>query len=468
MGKLGNQIRLALYGLLIAAGLALQAAPVSAQTGGEAFLVHVDGVIDPNRAKYLDRALDRARDADAQLAIIVIDTPGGMLGSMRAMVEDILASKIPVVTFVGPQGAQAGSAGTFIAAAGHLAVMAPGSNIGAATPISGTNEDLPDTLANKVTNDAAALIRSIADTRGRNSVPYEATVREASSFTTNEALQLNMIDFVADDLDHLLLQLDGKVVEVGDKLITLQTLGLSCQEPWLACNNIGLSWVERLIGFIANPNISSLLLTLGGIGIFIELLNPGLLLPGIFGAIALVLAFVAFGNLPVNWAGVALILFSLALLFAELQVAGTGILGIGAIISFAFGTVFLLEPWAADPPSFAGPNFDPSPWLIGGLAGSIGGIFALLTWLSWRGAAPSTKADPAVVLGKKGLVRRELNPKGSVLVDGQMWTAEEIDGTFVGIGEEVRVEGLTGLILRVKKQNRILDQETGPCLPEDE
>ena len=168
MRTLGRRVRLAVYLALVTAGLALQAAPVSAQAPGEAFLIHVDGVIDPNRAKYLDRALDRATAEQGQLAIVLIDTPGGRLDSMRAMVEDILDAGIPVVTYVAPQGARAGSAGTFITGAGHIAVMAPGSNIGAATPISGTGEDLPETLADKVTNDAAALARSIAEARGRN------------------------------------------------------------------------------------------------------------------------------------------------------------------------------------------------------------------------------------------------------------------------------------------------------------
>ena len=464
MRTLGRRVRLAVYLALVTAGLALQAAPVSAQAPGEAFLIHVDGVIDPNRAKYLDRALDRATAEQGQLAIVLIDTPGGRLDSMRAMVEDILDAGIPVVTYVAPQGARAGSAGTFITGAGHIAVMAPGSNIGAATPISGTGEDLPETLADKVTNDAAALARSIAEARGRNPNAYESTVREASSYTAVEALDLNMIDFLADDLNDLLAKIDGRTVEAGGRTVTLQTDGIRCTEPFAACNDVGLSWVERIIDVIADPNISSLLLSLGGLGIFIEILNPGLIFPGVFGAIALVLAFVAFGNIPVNWAGVGLVLFSLVLLYVELQIAGVGIFGAGAVIAFVFGVIFLLEPWAADPPSFAGPDFNPSPWLVGGLAGGFGGAFTLLTWLGLRGSA--TGAERPAVVGKTGRVRRDLTPTGSVFVDGQLWTAEEINGAFVPAGEFVEVEGLDGLTLWVKKRVRLLPEGGRHGLPE--
>ncbi len=464
MGTLGRRVRLAVYLALVAAGLAFQAVPVSAQAPGEAFLIHVDGIIDPNRAKYLDRALDRAVGEQGQVAIVLIDTPGGRLDSMRAMVEDILDAGIPVVTYVAPQGARAGSAGTFITGAGHIAVMAPGSNIGAATPISGTGEDLPETLADKVTNDAAALARSIAEARGRNPNAYENTVREAASYTAVEALDLNMIDFLADDMDDLLAKIDGRTVEAGGRTVTLQTDGIRCTEPFAACNDVGLSWVERIIDVIADPNISSLLLSLGGLGIFIEILNPGLIFPGVFGVIALVLAFVAFGNIPVNWAGVGLVLFSLVLLYVELQIAGVGIFGAGAVIAFVFGVIFLLEPWAADPPSFAGPDFNPSPWLVGGLAGGFGGAFALLTWLGLRRSAPV--AERPAVVGKTGRVRRDLTPTGSVFVDGQLWTAEEINGAFVPAGEFVEIEEIDGLTLWVKKRVRLLPEGGRHGLPE--
>ncbi len=464
MGTLGRRVRLAVYLGLVAAGLALQAAPVSAQAPGDAFLIHVDGIIDPNRAKYLDRAIERVQEEQGGLAIVLVDTPGGRLDSMRAMVEDILDAGVPVVTFVAPQGAQAGSAGTFITGAGHIAVMAPGSNIGAATPISGSGEELPETLADKVTNDAAALARSIAEARGRNPNAYEETVREAASFTAVQALDLNMIDLIADDLNDLLAKIDGRAVEVAGRTVTLETEGIRCIEPRAACNDIGLSWVERIIDVIADPNISSLLLSLGGLAIFIEILNPGLIFPGIFGVIALVLAFVAFGNIPVNWAGVGLILFSLVLLYVELQIAGFGIFGAGAIVAFVFGTIFLLEPWAADPPSFAGPDFNPSPWLVGGLAGGFGGAFALLTWLGLRESAPA--AEQPAVLGKTARVRRDLTPTGSVLVDGQLWTAEEVNGAFVPAGEFVEIEELDGLTLRVKKRTRLLPEGGRHSLPE--
>ena len=373
MGTLGRRVRLALYLALLAAGLALQAAPVSAQAPGDAFLIHVDGIIDPNRAKYLDRAIDRVQEEQGGLAIVLVDTPGGRLDSMRAMVEDILDAGVPVVTFVAPQGAQAGSAGTFITGAGHIAVMAPGSNIGAATPVSGTGEELPETLADKVTNDAAALARSIAEARGRNPNAYEETVREAASFTAVQALDLNMIDLIADDLNDLLAKIDGRAVEIGGRTVTLETEGIRCIEPRAACNDIGLSWVERIIDVIADPNISSLLLSLGGLGIFIEILNPGLIFPGGLrrdrprvGVCGLRQHSRELGR---RWADPVLTCPALRRA-ANRGASASSARGRWSPSSSARS--FCWSPGQPTRPPSRAPDFNPSPWLIGGLAGGFG------------------------------------------------------------------------------------------------
>ena len=259
-------------------------------------VLNVDGIINSVKVRFISRAIDRAEEDGATLIIIKLDTPGGLLSSTREIVQELLESPVPIAVFVSPRGARAGSAGTFITAAGHFAVMAPGTNIGAATPVSGTGDDLPDTLASKVENDAAALIRSIADERGRNADKLEETVRQAASFTAMEAVELNVVDFIADDVDDLLAKLDGREVVTRSGTRILDTKNLERKD---FSKNI----LENFLEFISDPNVSFILLTIGGLGIVIELFNPGLIAPGVVGAISLLLAFLAIGNLPVNWAG---------------------------------------------------------------------------------------------------------------------------------------------------------------------
>ena len=458
MAKAFRVLRLLVWLALIGAGIAAPTAG-SAQVQDQqpqAFLVHLDGVIDPNHAKYLDRALDQVEDEGGHLAIVRIDTPGGLLSSMRAMVERVFDAEIPVITYVGPQGARAGSAGTFVTAVGHVAVMAPGSNIGAASPISGTGEDLPATLASKVTNDAAALIRSIADARGRNPEPLEETVRKASSFTAQEALELNIIDLIASDLDDLLRQVHGRQIDVNGRLVTLDTEGIRCEKPRERCESIGLSFVERFIDVIADPTISSLLLSLGGLALVIEIFNPGLLFPGIFGVIALALAFVSFGNLPVNWAGVGLILFGIGLIFFEIQVTGFGVLGIGGIIAFILGVIFIFP--TSGGPSISNPNITISPWVVASIAGGFGALFSTLVYLAWRGEPRTAAILATPIVGRTGRVTQGLDPVGTVQVGGELWTAEERDGRTVEAGEVVEVIAQDGLTLRVVKRPKLLEE----------
>ena len=460
--------RTLLYLALLFAGLL----PSNTSAAGEsrAFIMELDGIVDPNHAKFLRRGLERAAKDGGQFVILRIDTPGGLVSSMRDMVESIFASPIPVITFVAPQGAQAGSAGTFVTAAGHVAAMALATNIGAATPIAGGGQDLPETLANKATNDAAALIRSIAEERGRNADKLEETVRLASSFTAQEALQLDIIDLVAEDLSDLIAKLDGRVVAVGAREVTLDTEGIECDKPRVSCETVSLSFVERFIDFIADPNISAILLSLGSLGIFLELLHPGLLAPGIFGAIALALAFVAFGNLPVNWAGVGLMLFALALLFAEVHVSGFGILGIGGLVSFILGAVFLFAPWAESPPSITMPSIHISPWLIAGLSSGVGLTVGSVVYLAWRSRREFLRPGVHRLMGQMGRVTHALDPVGSIQVAGELWSAEEEDAMSVEEGERVQVVRVEGLTLKVRKVPKLLpageSAETSPELDE--
>ena len=378
----------------------------------------------------------------ATLLVIRLDTPGGLLNSTRDIVETLLASPIATAVYVSPAGAQAGSAGTFITAAGHFAVMAPGTNIGAATPVSSTGQDLDETLASKVENDAAALIRSIADERGRNGELLEATVREAASYTAKEAVDGNVVDFIAEDVDDLLVQLDGRVAVVAGNEMVLDTDGITTVE-------LERNLLESILEFLADPNVSFLLLTIGGLGIVIELFNPGLIVPVVVGVICLILAFVALGNLPVNWAGVALILLAIVLAAAEILVAGFGILGIASAVSLVIGGLLLFARFGDVSPTL--PELSVNRWLIVG-AGVV--TAASVLYLA-RQAVRSRRERPveAVVgiVGETGAVTAKLAPRGTVWVANDNWTAVSADGGRIETGETVVVTGVDGLVLTVRR-----------------
>ena len=314
-------------------GLAAQHNPAGAQSD-TVLTVRIEDTISPVKVRVVKRAVARAQEAGAQLLIIGLDTPGGLYGSTREIVEVLLESPVPVAVFVSPRGAQAGSAGTFITAAAHIAAMAPGSNIGAATPVSGSGEEISETLADKVTNDAAALIRSVAEERGRNADALEETVRTAASYTATEALDAGIIDLIAEDVRALLASVDGQTVATVEGEQTLQVADAEVRE-------LKLQWRERFVDFISNPNIAFLLLTLGSMGLIIEMLTPGAIGPGVAGIICLGLGFLALGNLPFNWAGVAFILLAVVLAALEIFVSGFGALGVGAAVSLVVGGLLL-------------------------------------------------------------------------------------------------------------------------------
>lgn len=409
----------------------------------QAFILNVDGIINDVKHRYISRALQRAEMEQTTLIIIRLDTPGGLLSSTRKIVETLLESRVPVAVYVSPQGAQAGSAGTFITVAANFAVMAPGTNIGAATPVGGSGEDLGETLANKATNDAAALIRSIAQERGRNQDKLEETVRQAASFTANEAVELKIVDFIAEDLDDLLMQLDGQVAETSAGPVTLDTKGLGLR-------SVNKSPLEHFLGFISNPNVSFLLITIGTLGIVVEIFNPGLIAPGVVGTIALLLAFLALGNLPVNWAGVAFIVLAVVLAVLETQVSGFGILGVGAIISFVAGGLLLFTQFGGASPTL--PPLSVSRWLLGGVAAFFALILLYLVRVIYQSGRGRQDTSHSRLIGEVGTVTRELAPRGMVLVKDETWTAVSGDDTFVAVGEPVTVTQVRGLVLTVSRQ----------------
>ena len=278
--------------LLGLAGLAL----AQGQQSHTALVADVDGIINPISQRYITRTVEKGEDEQAEVVIILLNTPGGLLSSTRKISESLLNATVPTVVFVSPRGAQAASAGTFITAAAHVAVMAPSTSIGAATPVGSGGEDLPETLSDKATNAAAADMRAIATERGRNVEELESTVISAKSFSSEEAVNLNVVDFIAEDFNDLLLKLDGRTVAVGEETRTLSTRNVQVER-------LDMGLINRVLFILADPNISFILLTLGGLGLVVEIWSPGLVIPGLTGVVFLVVAFISLGNLPVNWGG---------------------------------------------------------------------------------------------------------------------------------------------------------------------
>ena len=437
LGCTALSILLALLGPL--AGIAVAQEP----EGPHAVVINVDGVINSVKDRYIERALEEAQGSGAVVVVIRLDTPGGLLDSTRDIVERLLDSPVPTAVYVSPRGARAGSAGTFITAAANFAVMAPATNIGAATPVSSTGQDLEETLASKVENDAAALIRSIAQERGRNAELLEATVREASSYTAQEAVDGNVVDFIAEDIEDLLSQLHGRTADTPEGVVTLDTTDVATLE-------LDKNLLETILEFLADPNVSFLLLTIGGLGIIIELFNPGLIAPVVVGVIFLILAFVALGNLPVNWAGVALIALAIVLAAAEVLVAGFGVLGVASAISLAVGGLLLFAQFGDTSPTV--PAINVNRWLLVSVAVATGGTviyFAREALKSRRERPPDVAVS---MVGETGAVTLTLEPRGAVRVASDTWTAVSADGSRIDAGERIRVIRMDGLVLTVTRE----------------
>ena len=434
-------LRLVILSIAFALLLLGLAGQVLAQVpSGGAVALEIDGAINPVKERYLERALQQAHDSGASLLIIRLDTPGGLLDSTRKMVEMQLASDVPTVVYVAPSGAQAGSAGTFLAAASNVAVMAPGTNIGAATPVSSTGEDIGETLANKVTNDAAALIRSLAQERGRNAEKLEETVRQAASFTATEAVDLGVVDFIATDTADLIRQLDGREVTTQSGSFTLQTEGM-------AVRDLEKNMLEHFLEFLADPDVAFLLLTIGGLAVVIELFNPGMIVPGVVGIILLILAFLALGSLPVNWAGVALIILAMALGFLETQVSGFGVLGVAAAICLILGGFLLFAQFGAPSPTLS--PISVNPFLIVATASLLGVGLLYLVWAIRKSQKGQRGEDTIPLLGRLGTVVTELSPRGVIRMEDGNWTAVSDDDQVIGEGEKVIVVGVDDLVLTV-------------------
>ena len=373
-------------------------------------VVEIDEVIQPSTARFLNRVVNDAEENGARFVVIRLDTPGGLYDSTRDIVETILESTVPVIVYVSPSGAQAASAGTFIATAGHITAMANGTNIGAASPVDQSGGPLPEPLGSKATNDAAAFLRSIAVERGLNADALNDTVTKALAYSASEALDKNVIDLVAKDLEQLLSTVDGQSVNLLGDPYVIETAGIELR-------TVDKTVLERFLAIISNPNVAFLLLVIGAIGLFIEFMAPGLFAPGIVGVLCLVTAFVALGNLPVNWVGLALLAFALVLIFAELQSPGVSFFGAGGVVSFVLGSVLLFGGFTPGP--IETPSFGVDYWLIGGITVAMSGFLLFVV----RDILMAQKIEErqatkgittAALVGTTGVVSAELAPSGMV------------------------------------------------------
>ena len=426
-------LRLAVFSILLIVTLL---SPKTSAVSSAIIVLHVEGTIVPVVADYIHRGLDRAEAKRATAVIIELNTPGGLYKTTQEIVERILNAKVPVVVYVSPAGGWAGSAGTFITLSAHIAAMAPGSRIGAATPVA-AGAEMPEEMKRKITEDAAAFIRSIAEMRGRDPHHAELAVREGKSYTVEEALKYNLVNLQATDLKALITQLDGKTVT----LITGQEVVLNTKGQFL--ESFGMSVSDRFLHTISDPNIAYILLSLGTIGLIAELYNPGLIFPGVFGAISLLLAFYSLGVLDAYWGGVLLILLAFGLFLAELFVTTHGLFAAGGIASLTFGSLILF--------SRGSPPMEIDRGLIAGVVFFMSACLALLLWAVIRSQRRKVTTGAEGLIGKTAIAQTTLDPKGTVLVEGEHWTAV-VNNDKVKKGEEVIVTKVEGLTLKVTKK----------------
>jgi membrane-bound serine protease (ClpP class) len=426
----------ALAAVLLVAGLVASCA--RDQQSGAVHIIHAKGDIDPIMERYLDRALADAENSNARAAVIELDTPGGLDVSMRAIVQRIERSNVPVIIYVAPSGSRAASAGTFITMAANIAAMAPNTSIGAASAINSDGSDIEGTLGKKVENDAVAFIRGIAELRGRNADWAEQAVREAVAVNQTQAVDLHVVDFVANDLDDLLRQSDGRTVTLRPGL-TAEVSGLE-SAPRI---DVEMTVWERFLGVLANPTIASLLITIGFIALIIEVGHPGVIVPGVVGAIAILLGFLGFGVLPVDTVGLVLIALGLGMIALELFVPG-GILGAGGVVAVALGGIIAFR----DTPT----ELRPPIWLVVTVALTLTFVFAGISLALSKIRKMESVTGVGALIGRLAVARTELAPRGYVFIGGERWQAQLPDAERASVGDRLRIVGAEGLRLQVRKE----------------
>src|SRR3989454_3477683 len=432
----GGAAVLAALVVACAAPLLARDAAAAASEAATVFRIRVEGIIAPSSARFIQRAIREAEESNAAALLIELDTPGGLLKSMDDITKAMLNARVPVIVYISPKGARAASAGVFVTYAAHVAAMAPATHLGAAHPVSvGQGGQQDQTMLEKVTNDAVANIRTIARRRGRNGDWAEKAVRESVSIDEEEAVTQHVVDLVAVDLRGLLTKIDGREGGAGTRPVRLAT-------GHAVVRSIGMDPGERLLDLLSDPNIGLILMTIAIYGIIFELGNPGAILPGVVGAIALILALASFAILQVNVAGLALIALSVLFFIADLKVPGHGVLTIGGILAFFFGALLLTGRQS--------PFLQVSLKLAVFTALLTGAFFLFAVGAGVRAQRTKVRSGREGLVGASGVARTDLNPEGMVYAQGEMWTAEAEDKTTIRQGERVTVVGVNGLRLRVR------------------
>jgi membrane-bound serine protease (ClpP class) len=396
--------------------------------------ITVDGVINPVSAEFIQKSIHKANEKKYEALVIELDTPGGLDASMRSIVKEMIGSEVPVIVFVSPSGSRAASAGAFITLAAHIAAMSPGTNIGAAHPV-GIGEKMDKTMTEKATNDSAAYIKSLAEKSGRNVQWAEDAVRKSISSTETEALQLKVIDLITKDINSLLADIDGKKVRTvsGEKILSTRNASVVREE-------LGLR--HRILNLISDPNVAYILMLLGFYGLFFELTNPGSLFPGVIGGICLILAFYAFQTLPVNYAGLLLIILAIILFILEIKIISHGVLTIGGIVAMTIGSLMLFE--------------SPAPFMKLSLAVILPAVvmttlfFTILIGLAYKAYKRKPITGSEGLLGSYGIADTDITREGGrVTIHGERWSSYSEDA--IDKGNRIIVEEVSGLKLKVKK-----------------
>ncbi len=409
---------------------------ISASSQGKVYVARIASSINPAVSDYLERALEKSEKERGAVLIVQLDTPGGLDTSMRAIIKNIMNSPLPVVVYVSPQGARAASAGVLITLASDVAVMAPGTNIGAAHPVSVGKDKAGSHMAQKIENDAAAYARSIAEKKGRNALWAEDAVRKSVSLTEKEAFKENVIDLVARDMGELLEKMDGMVVRKNGVDYPVATKGIEVV-------SIPMGWRHRILNTLSDPNVAYILLMLGIYGVFFEFYHPGAIFPGVIGGICIILGFYALQTLPVNYAGFLLIGLALILFILEVKVQSFGMLSVGGIVSLFLGSIMLFHSKEA--------YLAISMYTIIGMVMLSALFFGLVAYLALQAQkiAPRTGFDG--IIGSPGTALGDFGEKGKVLVSGEIWDA--LSDAYVRRGDEVKVTGVEGFILKVSPKS---------------
>ncbi len=400
----------------------------------DVYIIQVQGVINPPSAGFISESIEKSEKMEAEALVILLDTPGGLDTSMREIVKSIMGSSVPVIIYVYPSGARAASAGSIILLASHIAAMAPGTNVGAAHPVSIGKDKVDKEMMQKVVKDAEAYVRSIAKKKGRNVEWAAKAVKESASITANDALEKNVIDLIAENVDTLLTNVDGKVVETKKGKLTLKTKGQHKVE-------IDMPFKYKFLSYISDPNVAYILMMMGLYGVLFEIYNPGAIFPGVVGGISLILALYAFQTIPISFAGLFLILLGIVFFILELKIVSHGVLGLAGIISIIIGSIMLIDI----PSSIFSISYK-TILAVGILSGIF--IFGVLSY-AIKAQLSKVKTGKEGLIGETGVALTDVFKDGKIVVHGEIWNARSDEQ--INKGDRVVVVSIEGLMLLIKK-----------------